>query len=85
MVALLLALALAAEVAPMPRLKVDPACKACANDDARCRARAALTLHSASVAVPKVMPSAERMAAKVALERADKAIKATPKAPVQRP
>ena len=90
-VALLLSLLVmvpGAEIAPPPRLKVDTACKPCDDGDARCRARAALALHSASVSivVPKVMPSAQRMAAKAALERADKAIKATPKrdSPIER-
>lgn len=64
------------EVAPMPRLKAD--CQ-CPDTDIHYRARAALALQAAPKTVPTIMPSAAQMAAKRALEAADKAIKATPK------
>jgi hypothetical protein len=60
-----------ADLAPLPRAK-DPC--PCADD--RCRAKAALALQAAKVTVPTAMPSRERVAAKRALEHADRLIKA---------
>lgn len=68
-------------IAPQPREKHDPCL--CPDDDMRCRARAALALHAVAKSIPQVMPSAERIAARAALQQADKAIKAAPK-PVPR-
>lgn len=94
--ALLLSLMLAPageNVAPPPRPKAGAAAPAddclCTDGDVRCRARAALALHAAATknkAVPQAMPSAERIAARAALEKADKSIKASAaKAPTETP
>ncbi len=86
MVSLMLSIALAfppSEIAPAPRPKATHDCL-CVEGDFRCRARAALALQHAAKTIPTAMPSAERLAARAALEKADKTIKATKVPPTER-